>query len=246
MRVKFLGSGDAFGTGGRFNTCFHIAAPSGEYLIDCGATALVAMRRFGVDPKAIRAIFISHLHGDHFGGLPFFLLDAQFVSRRTEPLVLVGPPGLDQRLRDAMEALFPGSSKIAWNFAIDSIAITPGKAHMVGAVSVTPFPAAHESGAPSYALRLSCDGKTVSYSGDTEWTDTMIDAAAGADLFIIESSSYDRKVPYHIDYMTLRTKRDLLMARRIILTHMGPEMLARAKAGEIAFETAEDGKSVEI
>jgi ribonuclease BN (tRNA processing enzyme) len=112
MKVQFLGSGDAFGSGGRFNTCFHIQDRRGAFLVDCGASSMIAMRKFGVDPNTIRAVLISHLHGDHFGGLPFLILDAQLVSRRTVPLTIAGPPGLRDRLMDAMENFFPGSTEV--------------------------------------------------------------------------------------------------------------------------------------
>jgi ribonuclease BN (tRNA processing enzyme) len=92
MRLTFLGSGDAFGSGGRFNTCFHLErAAHGNVLVDCGASSMVAIRKWQVDPNAISTVLVSHLHVDHFGGLPFFLLDAQLISRRTAPLTLAGP-----------------------------------------------------------------------------------------------------------------------------------------------------------
>jgi ribonuclease BN (tRNA processing enzyme) len=91
MELQFLGRGDAFGSGGRFNTCLHFRDGSGAFLVDCGASSMIAMRKFGVDPNGIRSILITHLHGDHFGGLPFFMLDAQLVSRRTAPLTIAKP-----------------------------------------------------------------------------------------------------------------------------------------------------------
>jgi len=94
MRVRFLGSGDAFGSGGRFNACFLVETTASTFLVECGASSMIAMRRFHVDPNRIGTVFVSHLHGDHFGGLPFMILDGQFYSRRTAPLTLVGPPGL--------------------------------------------------------------------------------------------------------------------------------------------------------
>ena len=54
MRLQFLGSGDAFGSGGRFNTCFHLERRRhGHVLIDCGASSMVAIRKWGVDPNGI-------------------------------------------------------------------------------------------------------------------------------------------------------------------------------------------------
>lgn len=245
MRLTFLGSGDAFGTGGRFNTCFHVATGSGNFLIDCGATSLVAMRRFEVEPNAIGMVLLTHLHGDHFGGLPFFILDAQLVSRRREKLTIVGPVGLRQRLYDAMKVLFPGSEKIQQKFALDLVEIEPEVAHREGPVEVTPFVAAHNAGAPAFSLRIACEGKTLAYSGDTGWCDSLVRAADGADLLVVESSGYDKEIPQHLDYGTLSRRRGELKARTIVLTHMGPEMLAARDAVK-GFELAEDGKSFEI
>ena len=178
MRLQFLGCGDAFGSGGQFNTCFHVTTGSTQFLVDCGASSMIAIRRFGVEPNAIEIIFITHLHGDHFGGLPFFVLDAQLVSRRTTPLTMAGPPGLRERLREAMEVLFPGSADIARRFQVGVIELDAGAANMVNGVIVTPFLMKHACGAPPFALRLECDGKSLAYTGDTEWVDALIPAGA--------------------------------------------------------------------
>lgn len=244
MRLQFLGCGDAFGSGGRFNTCFHVSAGESAFLIDCGASSMVAMRKFGVDPNRIATVFLSHLHGDHFGGLPFMILDAQLISRRSAPLTIAGPPGLAERLRATMEALFPGSSTVARKFALEIRELTPGERQVVNGVTITPFEARHSAGAPPFAPRLEWGGKVIAYSGDTEWTEALIPAGRGADLFISECSSYDRKVRHHLDWQTLRPRLQEIGAKRVILTHFNPDMLARL--GEIGCETAEDGKIVEL
>ncbi|MEL7082826.1 MAG: MBL fold metallo-hydrolase, partial [Pseudomonadota bacterium] len=83
MRLTVVGSGDAFGSGGRLQTCFHVTRPDGNFLIDCGATALIGLSRLDLDPNDVSHIFISHLHGDHFSGLVWWMLHAQYVSKRT-------------------------------------------------------------------------------------------------------------------------------------------------------------------
>jgi len=110
-RCKFVGSGDAFGSGGRWQTCIQLAASGQTLLVDCGATSLVALKAQRIDPNTIDAVVVTHLHGDHFGGLPFLILDGQFSGRST-PSVLAGPPGTADRLAAAMEVLFPGSSRV--------------------------------------------------------------------------------------------------------------------------------------
>ena len=97
MQLRFVGCGDAFGSGGRLNTCFHVSGREANFLIDCGASALPALKRLEIDRNEIDLILITHFHGDHFAGLPFVLLDAQF-SRRTRPLTIAGPQGIETRL----------------------------------------------------------------------------------------------------------------------------------------------------
>jgi len=244
MDVLFLGSGDAFGSGGRFNTCFHVTVAGGAFLIDCGASSLIAMRKFWVDPNGIHTVFVSHLHGDHFGGLPFLVLDAQFYSRRTVPLTLVGPPGFRDRLDQAMECFFPGSSRIERKFSTDVLEIGAEQTTTINGVTVTAYVVEHACGAPPFALRLTCEGKVVAYTGDTEWTESLLAVGRDADLLIAEALFFTRKVKYHLDYATLKENLGRIGARRVVLTHMGPEMLQQLPY--VSDEIAEDGKVLRV
>lgn len=242
IRLRFLGTGDNFGSGGRFQACIDVDAGTTRFLIDCGASSLIAMKRAGIDSAAIDAILISHLHGDHFGGIPFFILDAQLISRREKPLTIAGPPGLTRRIREAMEVFYPGSSSVERKFAVRYIEMIEGEMTKAGDLAVLPVRVIHGSGAPPYALRVECAGKIIAYSGDTEWTDTLRKVAEGADLFICESYFFEKPMKNHISYRTLLAHRAELGYRRIILTHMGEDALKRR--GEIELEVAEDGMEV--
>lgn len=243
--LTFFGSGDAFGSGGRFNTCFHVAAPSRTFLIDCGATSMVAIRKHGVDPNAIGTILVTHLHGDHFGGLPFFLLDAQLVSRRTAPLTLAGPPGFKDRLLQAMENFFPGSTAAPRKYDLAIRELEPGEAQEVDGIVVTPTVVSHYCGAPPFAYRIAIDGRSICYSGDTEWVEGLIDAARGADLFVCEAYFFEKAVKWHLDYATLAKRLPEIGAKRVIVTHMSADMLG--KLDRIAgCEAASDGMQVAL
>jgi len=244
IQVQFLGSGDAFGSGGRLQTCILVKATQSQFLVDCGASSLIAMRRFGVDPNAIHMILLTHLHGDHFGGIPFFVLDAQFISKRIQALLIAGPAGTKKRVAEAMEVMFPGSSVAQQKFPIEFVELELECPHELGEITVTPYLAEHPSGAPPLALRIACEGRIITYLGDTEWTDTLIPAAKDADLLIAESYFFEKKVKFHLDFQTLIAHLGDLRPKRLIVTHMSQDMLGRLDT--LACEYAEDGKVVEI
>ncbi|MFQ5656425.1 MAG: MBL fold metallo-hydrolase [Candidatus Methylomirabilales bacterium] len=244
VTVQFLGSGDAFGSGGRHHTCFFVDSRPARFLIDCGPSSLVAMKAFGVDPSLVDIVLVTHLHGDHFGGLPFIIRETQMVSRRTRPLVIAGPVGLQERMRDVMEAFFPGSTRVEQTFRLEFMELRDEQPNTVGPLLVTPYRVVHTSGTEPRALRVECDGKVISYSGDTEWTPALIAVAEGADLFICEAYTFEKKVKNHMDYRTLLEHRGELGCRRLILTHMSDDMLKRLHT--IDSESAEDGKRIVI
>lgn len=244
MQVRFVGCGDALGSGGRFNTCFHVTGERANFLIDCGASSLLAMKRYGIVRDEIDVILITHFHGDHFAGLPFLLLDAQF-TRRTRPLVIAGPAGIQERLTQAMEALYENSSKTPQKFDLTTVPLAPGQTYDLGALKVTPFPVVHgKSGGPFLAYRIETEGRIITYSADTEWTEALVPAARNADLFVCEAYYYDRIVKNHLSLKTLEDHLPRIRPKKLVLTHMSDDMLARE--GRLPYAMASDGMVVEL
>jgi len=247
MRLTIIGSGDAFGSGGRFNTCFHVATGDRRILIDCGASSLVALKARGIDPNTIDAVILSHLHGDHFGGIPFLMLDAQYLNRRERPLVLAGPPGSAQRIRALMEAMFPASSLTKFRFHWRIVEIPVGVPTDIVGLQVTSAEVIHFSGAPSTALRVSDGKKTLAYSGDTEWTDALLSIGTGADLFIVECYDDTRELTGHLSWRLIEARRGEFGARRVMVTHMNPTVLRKLYTLRAAgVLVAEDGLTIEL
>lgn len=247
MKLTVVGCGDAFGSGGRLQTCYHVDCGSHRFLIDCGATAMIGLARQGLDPNAVATIFISHLHGDHFAGLVWWMLHAQHVAKRSVPLTVAGPPGIENRFVAAAEALFPGSTKVQRRFPLAFVEIGTAAPLITPAARVTAFEVSHPSGAPSYALRFETGGRTLAFTGDTEWVENLVPAGVGADLYIMECYAFDGPVRYHTSWETLAANLPRIGARKVMLTHMNAQMLQnrhRAKGEGIIH--AEDGLVVDV
>jgi ribonuclease BN (tRNA processing enzyme) len=247
MKLTIVGCGDAFGSGGRLQTCYQVDAAGTRFLIDCGATAMIGLNRLGIDPNTIETIFISHLHGDHYAGLVWWLVHAQHVAKRTGPLTVVGPPGVKARFEAAAEALFPGSSTVPRRFDLRFQELTRAIPLELGPIRVAAFEVDHPSGAPSHALRFDIAGKVLAFTGDTQWTEALVPAGRGADLYIMECFHFEGAPRYHMSWMKIAGELDRIGARRVLLTHMAEPMLARR--GEVAdarVVLAEDGLVLDI
>ncbi|MDV7340773.1 MBL fold metallo-hydrolase [Terasakiella sp. A23] len=242
--VQFLGCGDAFGTGGRFNTCFHVKGSKNSFLIDCGASSMVAMKKFNVAPNSIDTIFLTHLHGDHFAGVIFFLMDARYLAARTKPLVIAGPKGVKKRIIDTMNVLYPGCWDKGVDFEVLFVELTKGRRQVLNGVGVHPYSAKHLQDGNDFILRFDVDDKVITYSGDTGWTEELLPAAKNADLFICESFHYDKKCEFHLDFDTIKEKREELNAKHTVLTHLGPT--AFELQNKITHQVAFDGMKISV
>jgi ribonuclease BN (tRNA processing enzyme) len=247
MQLTVIGCGDAFGAGSRLQTSFCVRSGPSTFLIDCGATSLIGMRRLGISPNDIDAVFVSHLHGDHFGGLPWLLIDAKYVSKRTRPLLVTGPKGIKARFVTAAEALYPNATTAEYDFDLVFVEYEEQMPLDVSGVTVTPFEVHHPSGAPPYALRFDIGDKVLAFTGDTGWVDVLCEVACDADLFISECFQYDVVLPIHLDYMTINDNYTKLGAKRVLLTHMGLAMLTAVdKVDTSRYLVAEDGMIIDL
>jgi ribonuclease BN (tRNA processing enzyme) len=245
MHLQFIGCGDAFGSGGRFNTCLHLVGRDFNVLIDCGASSLVAMNKLGINRNDVGTIFVTHFHGDHIGGVPFFLLESNYVLKREKPLTIVGPPSLKSRFPGVMETAFPGSKDLDLSFPLMLEELEIGRRNAFGPITLTPFHVVHDDRAgPCLGFRIEAEDKVIAFSGDTEWTDSVVDIGRDADLFICECYTRDNPIKSHMALSLLTQHLDQIRPKRLILTHMSDDMLAHRAT--LPYETAEDGMIVEI
>ncbi len=232
QRLKIIGNGDAFGSGNRFHTCFYLESDKTKLLVDCGATAIHHLLESGVHLNDIDLIVISHFHGDHFGGIPFFMLNSYFLTGRTKPLTIVGPEQCEVRVEGLTEALYPGLNKKFRE--MDLTYLEYSKTIRFSDLEIRALPVVHSPPSNPHGIRVESGNNTFSYSGDTEWTDSLYDLSLNSDIFICECNYYESKVSGHLNYEILKDKLKKVKSRRVLLTHMGAEMI---NSDQVAHET---------
>jgi ribonuclease BN (tRNA processing enzyme) len=244
VQVTFLGAGDAFNSGGRCHASYLISAPGTLALLDCGATALKALKGAGIAARDLDSILISHLHGDHFAGIPFIILDSIYDQPRQRPLTIVGPPNTESRVRELYRCLYRELSEYPLPFSLEFIEVMPDVRQKVGPIDLLPFRVPHQQKHVSLGYRVMLEGKTVVYSGDTGWTEDLVTQSQGADLFICECCYFETRTEYHLDYPRIAEHAHRFGSRRLVLTHIGREVLAHTN--ELQHELAHDGLVVEL
>jgi ribonuclease BN (tRNA processing enzyme) len=245
LRLTVVGSGDAFNSAGRGNACYLVDDGTGLFCVDFGPTALMGLKRLKVEPNEVDAVLLTHLHGDHFGGLHLLIVDAQYRGRRGKPLVIAGPAGTERRVRDWCQLAYAGLLE-KLRFPLEFREWAPGATHQVGSWTVHTFPARHM--APPEAplhLRVEADGGTVAFSGDTAWSDALVRAADGADVMVCECTEWTTESDQHVSWDVLRDRLHELRARQVVLSHLGEVVRRRAPRAtrgmrKVCF--ADDGK----
>lgn len=224
MKLTVLGCGDAFGSGGRSHSAFLLTHKNEHVLVDCGASTLIRLKAESITLDDISTIVISHFHGDHYGGIPFFLISSLFESQRKTPLSIVGPPGIKEKIRILQEAMYEGTAEKLGELNIKYYEYGSSFIELNDKI-VRAEPVEHSPPSLPHAIRLEWGGKIFAFSGDTSWTDNLISISENADLFICECNFLHNEAFGHLCYKELKSKQPLIKCENIWLTHMGNEVL---------------------
>ncbi len=244
IRVIFLGTGDAFSAGGRHQAAYLIEGAGGSLLLDCGSTVLAALKRDHLSTDPIDTVFISHLHGDHFAGLPFLFLHCMYVEPRDKPLTIIGPPEIESRVMQIYRTMYADTAAEPMPYPLSFIEAQPGKQLRFSGMEIQAFNVPHQQHPPSFGCEINAGDRKIVYSGDSGWTEDLITHTQNADLFICECSYFETRMSTHMDYPQIADNLRRLGAKRIILTHLGEEVLQRQN--HIDVEIARDGLVVAL
>jgi ribonuclease BN (tRNA processing enzyme) len=239
--LVFVGTGDAFGSGGRRNSALLVRERSGTLLLDCGPTTLSGLNALGVDPLEIDAVALTHFHGDHISGLPFLLLDYVYEHPRRKPLVILGPPGVEERVK-RMNEVFEYTPEQSPHSGVEFREFTLGREVEVGDFRVLPYPAHHHPETCPHMLGLTTGRRSLFFTGDTGWHGELPDRVGDVDLLVSECVFVEERFEYHLSSERLRQEQPRFSCARTILTHLGREVLDNTE--RVPFDLAEDGRIV--
>jgi ribonuclease BN (tRNA processing enzyme) len=242
--VLFIGTSDAFGSGGRRQSAYLVRAPSGTVLLDCGTTTGTGLATLAVERNEIDTIILSHFHADHFGGIPLFLLGALHQDARQKPLRIAGPPAVEERVRQAAAALGHPLDQQDWSFPILFQELPAGAASEVGPVAVRTFPTRHSPESHPRGVWIQTGKRSLVYSGDTGWFDELPARVNGAGLFICECTQARKSYEFHLSLEELAEHEREFDCGKHILTHLGEEMRSLGDFG--GFEVADDGLVIKL
>ena len=225
MKLIVLGSGTSVPHARRSAPAYWLETSSGNILLDISADAPHRMAQEGLDWPNLNAIWISHFHLDHSGGLAPFLFSMKWAPqtrKRTHPLKIFGAHGLFNVFNAVNDS--NNYRLLEQQFEIDFVEVEPGVEfdflpNVIAKTVATP----HTT--ESLALHLIGDGKkSFVYTSDTGFTEKLIPFAKGVDLLLMESS-FRRNKPLqtHLELAeAMRLARECA-PNRLVLTHLYPE-----------------------
>ena len=243
LEIVFIGTGDAFGSGGRRNSAILVRSPGHTLMLDCGPTTLLGLKDLGIDPREIDAIALSHFHGDHASGVPFMLLDYLYESKRERPLDIFGPEGTRERV-ERMTCVFGYDTGLERPYELRYCEFTAGQTVASAGYQLTPLDAYHHPETKPHMLRVESDDRTILFSGDTGWTEALPEQVGDVNLFICECTMVEEEFKYHLSHERLCREKSRFDCDRIVLTHLGSDMLG--DLDRVQFETARDGLRLKV
>lgn len=247
-RLTFLGTADAFASGGRANSAYWVDDHHGSYAVDFGPTTLTQCKALGRDPDDLDGVLLTHLHGDHIGGLALLLIDLEFRAGRTRPFVIAGPPGHQARVNELRSSAFPALLRKGLSYALrfETTAV-PGTVEMLGR-KVSAIRARHDRLAVASSLVVDDGLRRLAFSGDTGWHAPLPELVRGADAFVCECSSAVRHYWAHLSVEEIDEHRGELDVGVLFLSHLGVDSrrVATERAAELGVTVADDGLVVTI
>ncbi len=224
MKFTVLGSGTSVPHPERSSSGYWLETQAGTILLDCSASAIYRMTQENLDWANLDAIWISHFHLDHVGGLAPFLAGtkhAEQMQNRKKPLRIFGAKGLKNLIGNFSDA--NNYHLLKQPFPVEIIEVEPlENFEILPGVSADTMKTPHTN--ESLAIRIRENKKTLVYTADTSFEKTLRTFAKNADLFVVECSYFkDKPVKKHLELAEAMYLINHAKPKKAMLTHLYPE-----------------------
>jgi len=201
IRVHLLGTGSPLPLTYRFGPATLVEAGGEKFLFDAGRGNIQRLHTLGIPFDDVDKLFLTHLHSDHTIGIPDLYLTG-WLRGRKKPLQVWGPEGT-KKMMDAMVDAFDYDIKIRLDqnpgSDVETTEFTEGVVYDKDGVTITAFTVDHGVVKPAVGYRIDYNGRSVVLSGDTRYSEAVIEQAKGVDLLVHEvaaaSDEMAEKVP---------------------------------------------------
>lgn len=218
MKVVSLGVGEAFDEDQPNNS--HLIISDSVILLDCGSTVPPQLWKYTTDPSFIDAVYISHMHADHYFGLPAVLV-TMAKKQRTKPLIIICQKGMQQAIENLMEYGYHGWLQ-KLSFPLEYQNAEPNQTIKLNKFEITFAPTIHPTN--NLAIKIS-DGKTsICYSGDGQFVKETEQLYHDADLVIHESYLFDEKLIGHSSIQDVIEMAKRNNVKSVALTHIEKDL----------------------
>jgi ribonuclease BN (tRNA processing enzyme) len=252
MQITVVGSGTVVPRLGRRQSCVVVRAGGQTHVFDLGSGAVRGMLRSGLDPLAVDRIFFTHFHPDHTVDVVplLFAINYGAPEERARPLYVSGPEPFLTFWSSVMEVWGEWMAGDYTTFVSELPRECPSPIELEGC-RLSWGPAEHRSESISY--RLDAEGGAFVFTGDTEYSPSVVELARGADTLLIECSFPDEApVAGHLTPSGVARIASEAGVRRVVLTHIYPAAedldlvteVGRSFEGEIL--VADDGLEFEV
>ncbi len=241
-KIIFLGTSSAFGSDGR-NLSSHLLINDGSFLLlDAGPAVITLLKKQGVKPQNISEIYVSHLHGDHFLGLVFFVLEFMDLEPPKAPVSLFLPKDGEKHLEKLLSLTFPSILSKPWQAYFEISEETEGE---MGKYYFNTFPADHQENAR--LLYLESEDYSLGYTGDTgPETPYLQDVLFSSDYLITECTTFEKVIPHHLTYKYLERQKKLIKSKQVFLVHTHEDMVENKQYISPPFKLVFDGEQIAL
>ncbi len=240
MKLHILGTGTAIPRVERNSSAYLVTTKGLNILIDVGPAVVRRLLKKGFEVNDIDVVIITHFHVDHTADLSTFFFACNYGNvAREKPLTVIGGKGITRFLRD-LRKVYPWIQPKSYDLEVRSLA---NQSWVMRGVSIMAKQVKHNP--ESIGIRLE-EKRSITFSGDTDFSRNLITLADRTDLFIAECAFPERKVKGHLNLASLDRIVEKAVPRRVLLTHLYPEWDTYKGVLHAPYLIAEDGMEIEI